>query len=79
MALGKGHELGGAHRGEVGRVREQHQPLALVVFQLLDAMGGLGLESRGRLVQTGKAEGLLLNIFHWVSLASGCGSAIWLP
>jgi hypothetical protein len=44
VRAGKGHELGGAHRREIGRVGEEHQPLAGVVAELADAVGGTGLE-----------------------------------
>lgn len=60
--LGETDELGGAHRGEVGRVGEQDQPLAAIVFQRALAGGGAGLEVRGRLVETREVH--LWSVFH---------------
>ncbi len=57
------HELGGAHRGEVGRVREQDQPLALVVGQGAGAVGGDGVEVGRGLVEAGQAE-IFSGLFH---------------
>ena len=53
---GEGDELGGAYRGEVGRVAEEDHPLALVVPGEGDrALGGLRLERRRRLPDEGDA------------------------
>ena len=59
---GEGHELGRTHRGEVGRVREEDHPLALIVLREVDSsLRGLGDERR-RLLANQRHSVLLL--FH---------------
>ena len=57
LALGELDELGGADGGEVGRVREEHDPLALggVVGEADDAVSGFGLEVGCELEDAGDA------------------------
>jgi len=70
LVPGEGRELCGAHRREVGRVGEQHQPFALVVGQLLHAVGGPGLEVGGRGIELGEGGGSV-DFGHGSFLSSG--------
>jgi hypothetical protein len=47
-------ELGGADGREVGRVREQDQPLAFVVGERAVTVGGLGVEAGAASLRRGK-------------------------
>jgi hypothetical protein len=60
--FGEADELGGANRREIGRVREQDQPLAFVVGERAVTVGGLGVESGGGFVEAGEGG----NVFHGV-------------
>ena len=60
--LGKTHELGGAHGSEVCRVREQDQPLALVILQGTRTVSRIGGEGRGSFVDTGQRHGDSLRV-----------------
>ena len=57
LAAGELDELGGADGGEVGGVREEHDPLALggVVREADDAVGGFCFEVGGELEDAGDA------------------------
>jgi hypothetical protein len=51
IGLGKGDELAGADRGEVGRVGEEDQSAPAIVIQAPLAVGRAGVKRRRRLIE----------------------------
>ncbi|MCY1552974.1 hypothetical protein D9M68_894110 [compost metagenome] len=72
-------ELGGADGREVGRVREQDQPLAFVVGERAVAVGGLGVEVWGGFVEAGEGGGVFHEGLHSVRFRKNRESRIACP